>query len=458
MKKLLAIILAMLMLVSLSTAAFAESDYYSDYYDGSSDSGFLDMAFPESGVTLHVPWSLLVQEGAPGTISPMIAQEMGYHSGIYLTKLMYERYEEVFNPDACVDYLTFLCVRDDYDEEQWEDPDLQALIPQNEIFNIGSVGNYTFYLIIGATSIPDALTPEEVNWYNYLLDNVDEILDYTEIYEPTGAQNLAGGQHVSFETTDFDGNPVTSEEIFSANRVTMLNIWETGCGPCRGELGELAQLHLRFQEMGCGIVGLLWDSDMPGAIEEAEQLLSEAGVTYPSIQIMSNFDELFPIEGYPTSYFIDSNGTILDSIEGAMVDFYETAMENALNRAGEIESGSYDNSSDYDYASSQDPFEDSIESSDYAGNPVSAPVPGTPYRVICVDENGNRVQGATIQFCSDDQCMMGKTDSNGIAEFDEAPGHYIVHLLKVPEGYAPDSREYNAPQNPDDIIIVVKAA
>lgn len=75
-----------------------------------------------------------------------------------------------------------------------------------------------------------------------------------------------------------------------------------------------------------------------------------------------------------------------------------------------------------------------------------------------MDEDGNPVQGATIQFCSDIQCMMGKTDADGVAEFDEAPGSYIVHLLKVPEGYAKDTTEYEAPAVPGDLTIVVKAA
>ena len=28
---------------------------------------------------------------------------------------------------------------------------------------------------------------------------------------------------------------------------------------------------------------------------------------------------------------------------------------------------------------------------------------------------------------SDSQCMMGKTDENGVASFDELPGSYTVH-------------------------------
>ena len=54
--------------------------------------------------------------------------------------------------------------------------------------------------------------------------------------------------------------------------------------------------------------------------------------------------------------------------------------------------------------------------------------------------------------------LRGKTDADGVAEFDEAPGSYSGHLLKVPEGFAKDSTEYEAPSVPGDLTIVVKAA
>ena len=39
------------------------------------------------------------------------------------------------------------------------------------------------------------------------------------------------GDKISFTATDFKGNPVTSE-IFAKNKLTMVNIWGTFCGPC----------------------------------------------------------------------------------------------------------------------------------------------------------------------------------------------------------------------------------
>ena len=35
------------------------------------------------------------------------------------------------------------------------------------------------------------------------------------------------GTKVSFTTTDLDGNPISSEEIFSQHEITMVNIWSS---------------------------------------------------------------------------------------------------------------------------------------------------------------------------------------------------------------------------------------
>ena len=71
------------------------------------------------------------------------------------------------------------------------------------------------------------------------------------------------------------------------------------------------------------------------------------------------------------------------------------------------------------------------------------------YQVQVVDSAGYPVQGVMVQFCSDSQCMMGKTGEDGIAAFDAPAGNYTVHLLKVPVGYEKDSKEYPAPETPE---------
>ena len=78
------------------------------------------------------------------------------------------------------------------------------------------------------------------------------------------------------------------------------------------------------------------------------------------------------------------------------------------------------------------------------------------YQIKTVDPDGNPVQGVMVQFCSDDQCLMGKTGEDGIAAFDMPAGNYTVHLLKVPAGYEKDTTEYPVPAAPDLVVLTVR--
>ena len=239
-------------------------------------------------------------------------------------------------------------------------------------------------------------------------------------------------------------------------------MWETSCPHCIKELPDLAQIHERLQSIGCGIVGLLYDSYDQENIDEAKQILADAGTPYITIQSPDNFDDLFTVRGFPISFFIDSNGQILGTpIEGAQVDRYEMAIQDLLNGGGQTESAPAEAADaapgDGGTLGAGKPFMASVGTIKVANIFASAPDTDTPYRIICVDESGAPVVGATVQFCSDMQCMINKTDDSGVAEFDEEPGHYTVHLLKVPEGFAKDKTEYEAPAVPGDVTIVVKA-
>lgn len=80
------------------------------------------------------------------------------------------------------------------------------------------------------------------------------------------------------------------------------------------------------------------------------------------------------------------------------------------------------------------------------------------YRVIVNDEAGKPVQGAMVQFCSDQFCQMGETDADGIVSYPDTPeGSYHAKLYSVPEGFAMDSTEYPVPETYGDVTITLKA-
>ena len=91
-------------------------------------------------------------------------------------------------------------------------------------------------------------------------------------------------------------------------------------------------------------------------------------------------------------------------------------------------------------------------------NGAQTPNDAGKYRVFVTDEAGNPVMGAAVQFCSDVACNLGKTNEDGVAEFDAPEGVYTVHMLKVPQGYEKNKVEVTTDTTYTDIFFVLKAA
>lgn len=61
------------------------------------------------------------------------------------------------------------------------------------------------------------------------------------------------------------------------------------------------------------------------------------------------------------------------------------------------------------------------------------------YTLRCVDENGERISGVTLQVCNDATCSVYVTDANGECVLTLPADNYEIHILKAPEGYTFDS-------------------
>jgi thiol-disulfide isomerase/thioredoxin len=77
-------------------------------------------------------------------------------------------------------------------------------------------------------------------------------------------------------------------------QVVVLNVWGSWCGPCRGEMDDLQQLHLSTQAGGVAMLGIDVRDDRAAATD----FVHDRTVTYPSI-----FDfpgrTLDALHGYP---------------------------------------------------------------------------------------------------------------------------------------------------------------
>ncbi len=295
---------------------------------------------------------------------------------------------------------------------------------------VGSADGYTFFYLpwTGSEAYTSSIGGEYAEELRKLEQAVPGALENAEFYAPVDAVKGMKGQKLSFTTTDLDGNTVTSEELFSQNKITMVNCWGVWCPNCVDEMEELADMHTRLQEKGCGIVGLEWERE---PTEETYQLardsMEEWGTNYLNALMPEEVND--HLEAFPTTFFVDQTGTVLEMpIVGAAVDQYESTLESLLEGA-----------------------ESTPETESEAVLSGAA-----VYHVNVSDEEGP-VEEVAIQFCDDTTCRFSETDENGVASF-EVPGgkEYEVHVIEVPDGYQEDDTVYHTEDGSNEVNIRLK--
>ena len=209
--------------------------------------------------------------------------------------------------------------------------------------------NYGDFLLDTIEGAKDQFTDEE---YEMLKESATEISNienkltelenkYPDIMQKSmdGDMSMPAGSDTStppddgsmqkfpaFEGKDLDGNTVKSDELFSANAVTVMNFWFTTCNPCVGELSELDALNKELAEKGGSLIGVntfTLDGDET-AISEAKDVLAKKGATYQNVYFDSDGEAgkfTTNIFAYPTTYVVDRSGNIVgDPIVGAITE------------------------------------------------------------------------------------------------------------------------------------------
>ena len=209
--------------------------------------------------------------------------------------------------------------------------------------------NYGDFLLDTIEGAKDQFTDEE---YEMLKESATEISNienklteleekYPDIMQESidGDMSMPAGSDTStppddgsmqkfpaFEGKDLDGNTVKSDELFSANAVTVVNFWFTTCNPCVGELSELDALNKELAEKGGSLIGVntfTLDGDET-AISEAKDVLAKKGATYQNVYFDSDGEAgkfTTNIFAYPTTYVVDRSGNIVgEPIVGAITE------------------------------------------------------------------------------------------------------------------------------------------
>lgn len=129
----------------------------------------------------------------------------------------------------------------------------------------------------------------------------------------------------AFTSETIDGKKVT-EEVFKGNKLTMVNIWGTFCGPCINEMPDLEKLSKAYADKGVVVIGICADlfdyikqENNAEKIKDAEDIIADTGVTYMNIvpSVSLNEAKLDYINTFPTTYFINEDGEIVSEYIGS---------------------------------------------------------------------------------------------------------------------------------------------
>lgn len=305
-KKILALLLGAMMLLSLAACGAKGNDKQADMSGGGS-AMTSEPKTDEEALTLHK--ELLEQENA-------ILSEN--------TELWEKVYMEADKGMAMIEdgknYGDFLLDTVEAAKEQFTDKEYEWLKESTtEISNI-----------------ENKLTELEKKYPEIMQKSMDGDMSMPAVDNMSMPSNQSGADKMAeqgsmqkfpaFEGKDLDGNTVKSEELFSGNAVTVVNFWFTTCNPCVGELAELDALNKELAEKGGALIGVntfTLDGDK-AAIADAKDVLMKKGATYQNVYFDSDSEAgkfTTNIFAYPTTYVVDRSGNIVgEPIVGAITE------------------------------------------------------------------------------------------------------------------------------------------
>ena len=305
-KKILALLLGAMMLLSLAACGAKGSDKQADMSGGGS-AMTSEPKTDEEALTLHK--ELLEQENA------ILSENAELWEKVYM-----EADKGMAMIEDGKNYGDFLLDTVEAAKEQFTDKEYEWLKESTtEISNI-----------------ENKLTELEKKYPEIMQKSMDSAMSMPAVDNMSMPSNQSGADKMAeqgsmqkfpaFEGKDLDGNTVKSEELFSGNAVTVVNFWFTTCNPCVGELAELDALNKELAEKGGSLIGVntfTLDGDK-AAIADAKDVLMKKGATYQNVYFDSDGEAgkfTTNIFAYPTTYVVDRSGNIVgDPIVGAITE------------------------------------------------------------------------------------------------------------------------------------------
>lgn len=92
------------------------------------------------------------------------------------------------------------------------------------------------------------------------------------------------------------------------DKMLIVNFWASWCGPCHAEAPDLVELHDKYSDvLDIYAVNVSKMDNM----KNAETFVEQHGFEFPiPLDIDNEVTEKYNVQGYPTSFLVDTNGVI----------------------------------------------------------------------------------------------------------------------------------------------------
>lgn len=174
---------------------------------------------------------------------------------------------------------------------------------------------------LSSDALNDTVPMADVKEGAELLRRFGEAVDRSDAAK-TAKELRVGDMFPAFTATDIEGRTWTEKEV--EGKVMVLNLWYTGCGPCRAEMPELSKWKDELPEV-------MFFSATYETPEVARQVLDKGTFNWTHLVGDKQFTEYIGHRGYPLTIVVGKDGRIADFEYGTSAEKRERLKSSLID-------------------------------------------------------------------------------------------------------------------------------
>lgn len=129
--------------------------------------------------------------------------------------------------------------------------------------------------------------------------------------QPISKSPLVGKPAPKFSLKTLDEkSDVSLQQLLGEKKILLINAWASWCYPCQQETPDLIAMSKKYAGE-VQFVGVNMTSD--DSVSAAKKFVQKYGITYPVLlDLKGTFSHNYQIIGYPTTFILDPNGTVVN--------------------------------------------------------------------------------------------------------------------------------------------------